>query len=213
MKISIIIPYKEDRGYLSEAVESCQHQKGFTLGMDYEVILSQGDAYIGVNINKAVKRAKGKYIKILAEDDQITSECLHILYKKAEEGYDLVCADALNVFPDRQDRESSHIPGTVRRLAMKNTIHGGTTLYRRATMPQWDGNMWTAEEYELHLRMAAMGLRFGYTPGVVYLYRRHDKQKSLGGAQWLKSPDGEYRFEYLERIQNQYLNNGTIIAR
>lgn len=214
MKVSVIIPYKDDRGYLDEAILSARVQDGFTFGVDYEIILSQSPARLGVNVNNGVQHATGRYIKILAEDDLLTPNSLVDLYEKAEEGYDLVCANAINMLSDGDQQQKSVLPRSVHELAMNNTIHGGTTLYRRSAMPEWNDAMWTAEEYELHLRMAAMGYRFGYIDSVVYRYRVHEKQKSGNGIPWYKDPDtGQRRFDYIFDLQDRYRGNFTIINR
>lgn len=203
MKVSIIIPTLDgDRdGLTQQTIASCQCQDGFILGMDYEVILQQGDELVGKNINNGVAKAKGKYIKICADDDLLTSNCLKDLYEKAEEGYDLVCSDAVNFEEDgSEDYYPSDIPETVSDFATENTIHGGTILYRKYAMPAWDETMHTAEEYELNLRMAAAGCKFGYIPKVTYRYRLHGEQKSISGNKFSRS-------EYITHIQGRFINN------
>jgi GT2 family glycosyltransferase len=210
MKVSIIIPYKEDRGFLHEAVESAKHQIGFVLGKDYEIIQQQGDALLSVNYNNAVKRAKGKYIKILADDDVLTSDCLQTLYPFAEEGkYDVVCAGAINFTEDGYKVQYSYLPVTIGEFAIDNPIHGGTVLYRRDAFIRvggMDEKMWTCEEFDLHLRMMKAGCKFGVINKIVYKYRVHADQKS--GRYWAKDPEtGVYRFEYKEAIQNKWMND------
>lgn len=212
MKVSVIIPCVEDRGFLKEAIASAQNQDGFTLNVDYEIIVVQSDARLGENINEGVSLTCGEYIKILADDDLLTPNCLKDLCGKMDEGYDIVCANAINMMRDGNVKQKSVLPRTVRGLAMHNTIHGGTTMYRRSAMPEWNEKMWTAEEYDLHLRMAAMGLRFGYVDSIVYKYRVHDKQKSGNGIPWYKDPDtGQRRFDYIFDLQDRYRGNYSLI--
>lgn len=201
MEISVIIPYRDKRKTLAEAIESVVRQDFHS----HELIVHQGEYNIGKNINDAVTKAEGKYIKILADDDLLTENCLKDLWHKAEEGYDLVCANAINFEEDGSEHlVKSFIPRRVMDLALENKIHGGTCLYRRSTMPQWDELLWTAEEYELHLRMAASRLRFGYIDKIVYRYRLHQNQKS--GFYWQQDPDKKlYRYEYIENLQNRYM--------
>lgn len=184
MKVSIIIPFKEDRGWLKDAVQSAKNQHDFELDVDYEVILSQSKFSLGYNYNRALEKAKGDFIKGLAEDDMLTPNCLFHLWTKAvADDLDFVCADAINFknTPSlwrNKRRVKSKIPKYLDSLARANTIHGGTVLYRRDTMPNWNESLWTAEEFEVALKMARMGLKFGYIPEVVYLYRLHDEMKS-----------------------------------
>jgi glycosyltransferase involved in cell wall biosynthesis len=212
MKASIIIPYRTDRGYLSEAIDSAKRQELMTLGHDYEVIVQQGDDILSVNINKALERAQGKFIKILAEDDKLDPFCLHNLYNFAEDNnLDLVCADAINFSQHGQSEvHQSVLPKTVSDMAYENLIHGGTCLYRRAKMPLYDEKMWTAEEYDIHFRMALAGCKFGYVPKVVYYYRIHDQQKS--SHYWTSDPiTGDLRREFVQNLQFKYMWNATKI--
>ena len=212
MKVSIIIPYVYDRGYLLEAVYSASKQKGFQLGIDYELLLEKADRTLGANINEAVKRAKGEYIKILPDDDLLDENCLSILYPFAKDReLDFVCADAVD-FGNASFKpilKKSTIPNTVADLARENTIHGGTILYKRETMPSWDESYWTCEEWVQSIRMAQAGLRFGYVPGVVFHYRHHTEQKHFD---WRKK-DGVYRFEIKESIQAKYHKDTTLIDK
>jgi len=212
MRVSIIIPtldgYRD--GFTEETLISCQRQDGFTLGTDYEIICDPADELVGKNINDGVKKAKGKYIKICADDDLLTPNCLMDLYEKAEEGYDFVCANAIN-FSDKGEEDiiCSHIPKTVSDLAKDNSLHGGTLLYRKATMLLYNEYMHTAEEYEHSLRSAAEGLRFGYVDSIVYRYRLHCDQKST--MYWrddrLYRTKREARYAYIMKLQDKYINN------
>ena len=215
MKVSIIIPYRKDRGYLKEAVDSASNQDGFTIGVDYEVILQKGEYRLGKNINDAVKKAKGRYIKILADDDLLTPNCLLDLYSKAEQGFDFVCADAIDFgLPEGDIYHPSLLPRTVNELARENTIHGGSILYRKETMPLWDEDLWSAEEYEMSLRMAAMGLRFGYVDKVVYKYRIHSQRKTDEWVDVYRTGEKEYRKDYRDRvIVSKYLGKLIVINR
>lgn len=208
MLVSIIIPYIKDRGFLTEAIRSCRHQIGFKLNKDYEIIMAKGNRLLGANINYGVRKAKGEYIKICPDDDLLDPECLATLLDRAEDtGADLVCADAMNFGGEDDGHKQSIIPKTVSDLAKLNSIHGGTILYRKSTMPKWDEKLWTCEEWELSLRMAAMGLKFAYAPGVVFHYRHHKGHKH---HDWLKK-DGVYRFEVKEQIQAKYWNDNRPI--
>ena len=223
MQVSIIIPYNIDRGFLSGAIASCENQAGFRLGVDYELIVQAGDYGVSRNYNDAIRKAKGKYIKGCAEDDQLLPNCLTDLYNFAEsDDYDFVCANSHNFDSDGDTfTVMSYIPETVHELACENTIHGGTILYKREALLElgkmnggwiWDENLGTAEEYELTLRMAAAGFKFGWVDSMVYRYRMGWHQKSI---QMLKT-DHESKLDrdkVVDSIQRKYLFNNTIINR
>jgi glycosyltransferase involved in cell wall biosynthesis len=214
MKVSIIIPYNIDRGWLSEAVASCENQEGMTLNKDYEIIVQQGGA-LGANVNEAVRRAKGEFIKNCAEDDKLAPGCIKALYDFAVKGnYDFVCADAYSFGKGKElELVQSTIPVMVKDLAEQNTIHGGTILYRKSKMPEWNENHWTGEEYDVTLRMAENGCKFGKLENIVYWYRIHIKQKSLV----YMSHDGEMikkRLNYIQdEIKSGYLRSQNLIVR
>jgi glycosyltransferase involved in cell wall biosynthesis len=180
MKVSIIIPYNKDRGWLREAVKSAMNQDGFTLGEDYELIPQEGKFKLGKNYNDALKKARGDFIKGLAEDDMLDPKCLQILYPFAVENeLDFACANAISLVNGHHSGiQKSWMPETVDELAHGNTFHGGTILYRRSKLPEWNEKMWTGEEAEISLRMAAAGCKFGYIDKEVYWYRAHGQQKS-----------------------------------
>jgi glycosyltransferase involved in cell wall biosynthesis len=215
MEVSIIIPYREERGFLAEAVASAENQTGFILNKDYEIILQKGEYRLGKNVNDGVAKAKGKYIKILADDDLLTPNCLLDLWTKAEEGFDFVCADAIDFgFTEGDLYHESVIPLTVGELGNYNSIHGGTVLYLKSAMPPWDEQMWCAEEYEMTLRMADMGLRFGYINKIVSHYRIHGLSKTSEMVDVYRGEDEKvYRWEYIEELHQRYIRNTKKINR
>ena len=148
VEVSIIIPYDKDRGYLGKAVTSAEAQDFDS----FEVIIWQGDHYLGKNINDALKKAKGEWIKILAEDDILPSNSIRDLYTKAIEGYDWVCGDAENfgfVCDPSGVEECKSIVTSLQEMIIKNTIHGGTTLYKKSMLFEvggYDETLWTGEE-------------------------------------------------------------------
>ena len=60
-KVSIIIPYKDNRGWLDKAITSVENQTYSNI----ELIVSQGDNGVSKNLNKGIKKATGDYIKYL----------------------------------------------------------------------------------------------------------------------------------------------------
>ena len=186
--ISVIIPYHQDRGYLFDAIESYEAQE-FT-GTS-ELILSHNPAFSqGQNINAGLKKANGKYIKILHDDDLLTPNCLQDLFDKAEqEKADVVFADARNFhsdggvsFEDEGILTSKFSSISLDSLLKSNFIHGGTTLYRTDMLRElggYDESLWTVEEYEFHLRCLHQGYKFVYLPRVVFNYRIWPSSKSF----------------------------------
>jgi len=186
--VSVIIPYHQDRGYLFDAIESYEAQE-FT-GTS-ELILSHNPTFSqGQNINAGLKNANGKYIKILHDDDLLTPNCLQDLFDKAEqEQADVVFANARNFHSDGGisfEREgiltSKFANISLSSLLESNFIHGPTVLYRTKMFQDiggFDESLWTAEEYEFHLRCLHQGYKFVYLSQVVVNYRIWPSSKSV----------------------------------
>ena len=180
--VSVIIPYHEDRGYLFDAIESYEAQE-FT-GTS-ELILSHNPTYsLGENFNAGVARAKGKYVKILPDDDLLTPNCLQDLFEAAERtNADLVFAQARD-FTGSQNTYWTPvvIDMSLEALLFENFIHGGTTLYRTDMFKElrgYDESLWSIEEYEFHLRCLHQGYKFVYLPKIVFNYRIWPSSKSI----------------------------------
>lgn len=186
--VSVIIPYHQDRGYLFDAIESYEAQE-FT-GTS-ELILSHNPNYsLGENFNAGVARAKGKYIKVLPDDDLLTPNCLQDLFDKAEqENADVVFADARNFHSDGgiSFEEEGVLTSKFNNISLdslleSNFIHGPTVLYRTKMFQSvggFDESLWTAEEYEFNLRCLHQGYKFVYIPQVVVDYRVWPSSKSV----------------------------------
>ena len=189
--ISVIIPYHQEREYLFDAIESYEAQE-FT-GTS-ELILSHNPLFtLGQNFNAGVAKAKGKYIKVLPDDDLLTPNCLQDLFDAAlASDADLIFAQSLNInegvkstvtgIEDTNLWTPPDIEFTFENLLERNFIHGGTTLYRTEmflALRGYDESVWAAEEYEFHLKCLCNGYRVYYTPKVVFHYRMWLGSKSI----------------------------------
>ena len=181
-KVSVIIPYKEDRGWLDQAIKSVENQ-------DYkniELVLSQGDGSVGQNFNKGLIKAKGKYIKILAEDDILPRDCVSNCLKGFKKGIDFIHGNAME-FTDIISKGNVYKPlktnPSLEQLLTTNYFHGGAMMYTREIFKKignYNESLWTGEEYEFHLRALFFGCKVGYVDNNLYYYRRHINQKSIG---------------------------------
>tara|TARA_R110000803_G_scaffold102638_12_gene170771 strand:- start:4837 stop:5421 length:585 start_codon:yes stop_codon:yes gene_type:complete len=192
--ITVIIPYKEARETLTEALASVAAQTS-----SYE-ILQGGGELLGKNVNKLVKQAKGDYIKILADDDTLTPHALLTL-EKAIGNYDFVCGDAMNQVNGDNFSKHHSLVVTLDQMLNRNSIHGGTPLYRKDLWERfggWDEELTTGEEYDWHLKLLKGGCKYTCIRSVVYNYRIWDGSKS----QHLNND--ETRKAYIEMIKDRY---------
>ena len=194
-KVSIIIPYSKDRGWLNEAIESVKNQSYSNI----ELILSQSNRTVGYNINSGIEKSTGEYIKYLCDDDRLTEWSIQLSVESIE-GFDFIHGNSINFWDS--GKKVAYIPSitnpTTPQMLDKNIIHGGTLMYRRDVFDRvgmFDESLDCAEEYEFNLRCLSRGLKLGYCPTFLYEYRRHENQKSLGNT------SKEYQAERQKKIQ------------
>lgn len=200
-KVSIIIPYSIDRGWLKEAVDSVYTQ---TYQGEIEIIHSKSDNGVSYNINRGIEKSTGSLIKYLCEDDWLTPNSIEDSVK-AIQGFDFIHGNANNVRQGKAQIQKPIIKApTLETMLDRNTIHGGTLMYKREVFDKvglFNENIDCAEEYEFNLRCLSKGLKIGYCDALVYNYRRHNLQKSLGNT------SKEYqaiRQQKIEAIQQMY---------
>lgn len=198
-KVSIIIPYKEDRGWLGLAIQSVKDQdyKG-----EIEIILSQSDNRVGYNLNRGIEKATGEYIKYLCDDDWLPRNSISESVK-AMKGFDFIHGNAYNVFDNVKQLQKPRKPfPTMEEMLDNNVIHGGSLMYRKDVFDRiglFDEDLDCAEEYEFNLRCFKHGMKLNFCPKPLYLYRRHRNQKSLG-----KNVDQMVRRKKIDAIKNRY---------
>ena len=179
MKVSIIIPYKEDRGWLNEAIESVENQTY----KDIELILSQGSGTVGENINKGLKKSTGELITYLCDDDLLPSKSIEDRVKGMKD-FDFIHSRGVHYFsPTNVKPYSMTNPNTDFKYCLEsNGIMGGSTMYKADLFKEFKFNekLTTAEEWEFHLRLLNSGKSIGFVDRITYFYRRHKDQKSIG---------------------------------
>lgn len=172
--ISVIIPYLEDRGYLQDCKDSIENQTF----RDFEIIESVGGT-LGENVNKGVKKAKGEFIKIVAEDDLLTPNSLEDL-NNGIGNYDWAVANAFDFGKTGESKRLGLIPN-LQSMLIRNEVHGGSTLYRSNLWGRfggWDEGLKTAEEYDWHLKLLSNDTNVTYVNSEVYKYRIWSGSKS-----------------------------------
>jgi len=194
--VSVIVPYNTDRGYLHTCLSSIRAQ-----GVDVEVIESQSDHSVAYNFNRGLERANGEYVKFVCEDDFLPRGAL----RHALDGIaDWVFGDALMIYgkdaklwtPADADPDFMSLDVNLRR----NCINGGATLYRTDIVREvggMDESLWTAEEYDMNLRLWIAGHIPNYVNKPLYAYRMWHGQK----YKKLNRERNEQRKKEIRRIQ------------
>lgn len=178
--VTVIIPYKEDRGWLQAAIDS--------VPPTVQLLISQGEGNWPANFNKVLDLAKGKYIRWLHEDDMLTPNCIadSVATLEALEsvgGVDFIHGNAIEI--SRKNLQHSVFTPikqhpTLEDMLSKNIIHQTTLMYKREVFEKvgrLDESLNVMEEYEFNLRCLKAGLKIGYCNSTLAYYRRHDKQK------------------------------------
>jgi len=198
-KVSIIIPFKTDRGWLDDAIDSVYNQ---TYKGQIELIESQSNKGVSYNLNRGIEMASGDFIKYLCDDDQLTPNCIRDSVDFFGDA-DFIHGQAINRWETKQEifKPRLAVP-TLTDMIEINVIHGGTLMYRKEVFEKvglFDETLISAEEYDFNMRCLSMGLKVGYVPKLLYIYRRHEKQKSLG-----KNIDQVERAKRIEAIKNRF---------
>jgi len=199
-KVSIIIPYDIDRGWLNEAIESVNAQTYPNI----ELIISQSDKGVSYNLNDGIMKATGTYVKYLCEDDKLTPRSIE-LSVQAMKGNDLIHGNSLIL--GHTGKLSLFVPldkhPTLTQMIHNNRIHGGTLMYRRDVFERFgyfDESLWTGEEYDFNMMLLSKGAKLGYCGAALYVYRRHEQQKSLG-----RKANQTKRKQAIKEIRQRYV--------
>jgi GT2 family glycosyltransferase len=177
MKVTVIIPFKENRGWLDKAIAS--------VPKDVQLILSKGDGNWPQNFNKALPQAKGDYIKYLHEDDMLTENCIEdSLHTFETQIVDFIHGDAYELYMST-GKTGLYVPRTKEPtftdLLNRNVIHSTTLMYKREVFEKIGGfneshSVYSFEELEFNLRCLKAGLKIGYCNKPLAYYRRHPGQ-------------------------------------
>jgi len=181
-RVSVIIPYKENRGWLDDAIRSVENQTY----KNVELIISQGNCGVSKNINRGIHKSTGDFIKYLCEDDLLTRNSIESSLKGFKKDVDFIHGKA-NGFTEHLHNGIIYEPPKknlrLEHLLAHNHIHGGTLMYRKEVFERigfFNETLWTGEEYEFNLRALANGEKIAYVNEVLYNYRYHPAQKSIG---------------------------------
>jgi glycosyltransferase involved in cell wall biosynthesis len=181
-KVSIIIPFNKDRGFLNEALQSVENQTYSNV----ELIISQSHKSMSHNFNNGIEKSTGDFIKYLCDDDMLPKDSIEKSVKAFTPATDVIHGNAI-VFKEIVSKGIIYRPLkkylNIGNMIVNNYVHGGTLMYRKEVfekMGLFNESLWTAEEYEFNLRCLYNHLKFRYVDETLAYYRRHSGQKSIG---------------------------------
>jgi hypothetical protein len=176
-KVTVIIPYNRDRGWLQAAVAS--------VPKSVQLLLSKGDGCWPENFNRALKQATGDYIKYLHEDDMLTENSIEDSVNAIDsQNVDFIHGNALQLSAasGKSIRWRSPVQNpSLIQLMQKNTIHSATLMYKRSLFDKVglfneSDKVRSFEEYEFNLRCLKAGMKIGYCNSYLAYYRIHPNQ-------------------------------------
>jgi len=175
-KVTVIIPYKTDRGWLKDAIDS--------VPKEVQLLVSQGEGNWPANFNKVWPQVTGDYVRWLHEDDMLTPNSITDSVAAIEaQGVDFIHGNAIEIYQGSV-RTKYWKPvikhPTIRDMGQRNRLHSAAMLYRREVFDRvglLDESLKYSEEYEFNMRCLHAGLKLGYCDSFLAYYRRHPKQK------------------------------------
>jgi len=175
-KATVIISYKEDRGWLQQAIDS--------VPADCQLILAQGDNGFSADFNAVLPQVQADYVRYLHDDDMLTPNCIDDSVRAIEEqDVDLIHGNVVELGMN-SGRNLLYVPPvkqpTLETMLKKNTIHSASVMYRKSVFDRvggFDPDLASSEDYEFNLRCLHNGMKIGYCQSTLAFYRRHPKQK------------------------------------
>jgi len=197
MKVTIIIPTKNDRGYLHHAIDSIKKQTH----QDYQILIGKGGS-VGANINKCIPFIQGDIITFMGDDDYLPNNAFELAIAGMKD-YDFIHGNCVRFIDGKEYTIAKpNIPQpSLNQLLYHNVIHGGTLYYRKEVFSKWDESLTTGEEYDFNLKLLSENKRIGYVNDILYFYRLHEKQKSIGNKD---NSYQEARKQIINEIKERY---------
>ena len=137
--------------------------------------------------NHGLSLTKAPFVAFLDSDDFWYPEKLQLCMDKLAHGYDLVCHSEVWVGPGERRRRVHYGPetrATYEHLLLDgNCISTSAVVLRRGWLDRVgyfseNPRFITAEDYELWLKLAKEGAKFGFIDTVLGIYRIHDSNSS-----------------------------------
>lgn len=145
--------------------------------------------------NTGIRHAAGELVSFLDSDDLFLPEKLALLVEalRAQPDLGMVAGQALII--DEHGRPTGRafttpLPADSAQLLIWNPLHVGSVLARRAWLDRagpFDETLRSYEDWDMWLRLARAGCRFGWVDQPVSLYRSHRGQMTRNGEQMTRA--------------------------
>jgi glycosyltransferase involved in cell wall biosynthesis len=172
MSISIIIPHQNKRPeMLKECLGSIKNQSQQPL----EIIQMIGSDYPIKRANDGIKKAKGKYILLLSDDDKLSENWIELVVAEAEKHNADIVSTFIELFGEKTGRHGAEKYPFFSSLFKKELWEkiGGL-----------DEDMLQMADIDFYHRALKSGAKWIKMYEPVYYYRVHPKTQDSGTADW-----------------------------
>jgi glycosyltransferase involved in cell wall biosynthesis len=203
--VSIVIPSFNSTEFINEAIDSCRRQTYKNIEIivvddastdntleklraveDVQLIINNENKGACYARNVGLELAHGEYIKFLDADDFLIKDCIERQVQRSE----ALCASEI-AYGNFATLRNTHIgsfsnnvlvPGSIASIVAMDIIHTTTPLHRRNLLRKvsgFDERFKSSQEWNLHVRLTAIGVQFRYFNDDIMVYRIHDSKHRI----------------------------------
>lgn len=242
-RVSIIIPCYNASKYIEQCINSVLQQDYPNIEIvvvddgssddslqklqkfkDKIILLEQSNSGACVARNKGLDISTGEYIKFLDADDYLADNIISAQVKQLNEldQQSIVYGDYTLVYRNSNILHKNKIVNNSCGMAelFENDLLTSTPLHRKQLLQNIDGfdeRFKHGQEWNLHIRLAASGVKFIYYADNIYFYRIHNSVDRISVG---KKFDAEYEvkkvmmtWDYIKKLQVDDIETQKIIAK
>lgn len=191
---------------------------------DQIIYIKQKNSGACVARNKGLEISSGEYVKFLDADDYLADNIISLQVNQLNEldQHSIIYGDYTLVYIDSNVLHRNKIINNVCGAAelFENDLLTSTPLHRKKLLQKiggFDERFKHGQEWNLHVRLAASGVKFIYRADNVYFYRIHNSVDRISVG---KKFDAEYEvkkimmtWEYIQNLQVDKIEIRKAIAK